>query len=79
MKKSTVVYPGFFDPFTMGHFDIVTRATDIFEQVVIAVAKDSPKVSLFSFSERYEMAIEIFKGNKNVKVDSFADQLHETK
>lgn len=71
MKKSTVVYPGFFDPFTLGHQDIVVRATEVFEEVVVAVAKDSPKVSLFSFPERFEMAVEIFKDKKNVKVDSF--------
>lgn len=71
MKKSTVVYPGFFDPFTLGHQDIVVRATEVFEEVVVAVAKDSPKVSLFSFPERFEMAVEIFKDTKNVKVDSF--------
>ena len=71
MKKSTVVYPGFFDPFTLGHRDIVTRATEVFDEVIVAVAKDSPKVSLFSFDERFEMAAEIFKANKSVRVDSF--------
>jgi pantetheine-phosphate adenylyltransferase len=71
MKKSTVVYPGFFDPFTLGHQDIVTRATEVFEEVVVAVAKDSPKVSLFSFNDRFEMASEIFRNNKHVRVDSF--------
>jgi len=71
MKKSNVVYPGFFDPFTMGHYDIVMRASEVFEEVVVAVAQDSPKTSLFSFSERYEMVQEIFKGNKGVRVDSF--------
>ncbi len=64
MKKSTVVYPGFFDPFTLGHQDIVMRATEVFEEVVVAVAKDSPKVSLFTFPERFEMAVEIFKNKK---------------
>jgi pantetheine-phosphate adenylyltransferase len=71
MNKSTVVYPGFFDPFTLGHQDVVMRATEVFEKVVVAVAKDSPKVSLFTFPERFEMTIEIFKNIKNVKVDSF--------
>jgi pantetheine-phosphate adenylyltransferase len=74
MKKSTVVYPGFFDPFTLGHQDIVTRATEVFEEVVVAVAKDSPKVSLFSFStDRFEMAVpKYLKHTTNTfKVDSF--------
>ena len=77
MKKTFAVYPGYFDPFTMGHLDVVTRATEVFDEVVVAVAKDSPKVSWFSFPERFEMVSEIFRGKKNVKVDSFDGLLIE--
>ena len=69
--KKTAVYPGFFDPFTLGHQDIVNRATHVFDVVTVAIAKDSPKVSWFTFAERFETAQEIFRGKKNVKVDSF--------
>ncbi len=55
----------------MGHFDVVSRATEVFDEVVVAVAKDSPKASWFTFPERFEMVSEIFRGKKNVKVDSF--------
>lgn len=71
MKKNNIVYAGFFDPFTLGHFDVVLRATEFFDEVVVAVAKESPKVSLFSFSERFELVQEIFKNQKKVRVDSF--------
>lgn len=71
MKSKSIVYPGFFDPFTLGHLDIVSRSTKIFDQVVVAVAKDSPKVSWFSLEERMSMIREIFKDQPNVKVDSF--------
>ncbi len=69
--KKTIVYPGFFDPFTMGHQDIVNRATQIFDQVVVAVAKDSPKSSWFSFEERFEMVKKVFDGRDNVQVEAF--------
>lgn len=69
--KSTIVYPGFFDPFTLGHLDLVNRATKVFDQTVVAVAQDSPKTSWFSFEERYAMVQEIFAGKNHVKVDSF--------
>lgn len=69
--KKTIVYPGFFDPFTMGHQDIVNRATQIFDQVVVAVAKDSPKSSWFSFEERFEMVKKVFADRDNVQVEAF--------
>lgn len=68
---STIVYPGFFDPFTQGHLDLVNRATKVFDQTIVAVAQDSPKTSWFSFEERFSMVQEIFAGKNNVKVDSF--------
>lgn len=68
---STIVYPGFFDPFTQGHLDLVNRATKVFDQTIVAVAQDSPKTSWFSFEERFAMVQEIFAGKNNVKVDSF--------
>jgi pantetheine-phosphate adenylyltransferase len=69
--KKTIVYPGFFDPFTLGHQDIVLRATDVFDEVIVAVAKHSPKTSWFSFEDRFEMIKEIFNDKPNVIVDSF--------
>lgn len=67
----TAIYPGSFDPITNGHLSIVRRALDIFDQVVIAVARNSEKKSLFSIPERLEMIAEATKGEKGVSVDTF--------
>lgn len=70
-KSSTIVYPGFFDPFTLGHQDLVNRATKVFDRVIVAIAQDSPKVSWFSFEERLGMVKNIFADRKDIQVESF--------
>lgn len=65
------IYPGSFDPLTYGHIDIVERALEIFDKVILAIAHDAEKKPLFSMDERIEMAMDIFKENPNVIVDSF--------
>jgi pantetheine-phosphate adenylyltransferase len=65
------IYPGSFDPLTYGHIDIVERALEIFDKVIIAIAYDAEKRALFTVEERLEMARTIFKENPNVIVDSF--------
>lgn len=69
MRK--VIYPGTFDPVTNGHIDIVDRATDLFDEVVVTVAQNPSKTCLFSTEERVEMLLESLKGYDKVKVDSF--------
>jgi len=71
MTQDTAVYPGFFDPFTLGHLNIVERATQVFHQVIVVVAEDSPKKSMFLPEERMRIIKEIFKNSKKVKVDCF--------
>ena len=69
MKK--VIYPGTFDPVTNGHLDIVSRASELFDEVVVTVAINPKKTSLFTVEERVEMLTESLKNHKNVFVDSF--------
>jgi pantetheine-phosphate adenylyltransferase len=69
MRK--VIYPGTFDPVTNGHLDIVSRACELFDEVVVTVARNPKKTSLFTVEERVEMLIESLKDQKNVVVDSF--------
>jgi pantetheine-phosphate adenylyltransferase len=69
MKR--VIYPGTFDPVTNGHLDIISRASELFDEVVVTVAKNPSKTSLFTVEERVEMLIESLKDHKNVVVDSF--------
>lgn len=65
------VYPGTFDPLTNGHVGIIRRGTRVFDTVVVAVARDNAKKTLFSLDERVEMARETFADNPAVVVEPF--------
>ncbi len=69
MKK--VIYPGTFDPVTNGHIDVVRRAIELFDEVIVTVAQNPSKTCLFSTEERVEMLKESLKDFNNVSVDSF--------
>ena len=72
MKRARIaVYPGTFDPVTYGHIDIITRASKIFDKVIVAVAHNKSKKPLFSVQERAEMLKYSVKGMKNVVIDDF--------
>jgi pantetheine-phosphate adenylyltransferase len=66
-----VVCPGSFDPVTNGHIDIITRAAELYDEVVVAVAKNPSKTSLFTAAERVELLREVTKQYRNIVVDSF--------
>ncbi len=59
--KVMAVYPGTFDPMTLGHEDVVRRATQLFDKVIVAVAAGHHKKALFTLTERIEMAREAVK------------------
>jgi pantetheine-phosphate adenylyltransferase len=65
------IYPGTFDPVTNGHLDIVKRATEFFDEVVVAVAVDSNKTTLFSLEERIELLEIATRDLPRVKVRGF--------
>jgi pantetheine-phosphate adenylyltransferase len=65
------VYPGSFDPVTFGHLDVIERALKIFDGVVVAVAKNSEKNSLFTVQERIELLSEILVDRPQAKIDTF--------
>jgi pantetheine-phosphate adenylyltransferase len=69
MKK--VIYPGTFDPVTYGHIDIVKRAVELFDEVIVTVAVNPSKQHLFSTVERVKMLKESLKDFRHVKIDSF--------
>lgn len=76
--KKIIVYPGTFDPVTLGHLDIVERAIPIFDRVIIAVAKDTGgKPTLFSIEERIQMLRDATKDYPKTEVDSFSGLLIE--
>ena len=64
------VYPGTFDPITNGHTDLVNRGVKIFDKVIIAVAQNPSKNTLFNVKERIEFIQEIFDANSQVEIYS---------
>ncbi|MFC2166517.1 pantetheine-phosphate adenylyltransferase [Acidobacteriota bacterium] len=71
MKKRVAVYPGFFDPITNGHVDIIKRGLNVFDSLIVAVLENPKKTALFTTKERVNMIGEILSEQKNVEVKSF--------
>ena len=66
--KIKAIYPGTFDPITSGHEDLVKRASNIFESVIVAVASNTQKSTLFTYDERYDMCKRVLSRYENVDV-----------
>lgn len=72
MSRNVIaVYPGTFDPMTLGHEDIIRRTAQLFDRVIVAVAVAHHKRTLFSVTERLEMARELVRPYPQVQVESF--------
>ena len=67
----TAIYPGSFDPVTLGHMDIIKRSANLFDEIIVGVLNNSAKNALFSVNERVSMIKELTKDMPNVRVDSF--------
>lgn len=67
----TIVYPGTFDPITLGHSDLIERATRLFDKVVVAVADSPRKKPLFTLAERLALVQQVMAGNAKVEVVGF--------
>lgn len=65
-----VLYPGSFDPITKGHMNIIEQASELFDEVVVAVLQNSKKHSMFTLDERRKMIEELYKHRENIKVIS---------
>jgi pantetheine-phosphate adenylyltransferase len=68
---TTAIYPGTFDPITLGHTDIVSRASSLFDRLIVAVAGSTAKNTVFSADERVALAAEILRDFPNVEVKRF--------
>ena len=71
MSERVVVYPGSFDPVTLGHLDVARRAARLFDWVIVAVASREEKHPLFSWEERIALAREACSGIERVEVQGF--------
>ena len=76
-----VIYPGTFDPVTFGHIDVIRRAKELFDEIVVTVAINPGKTPLFTVEERLHLLRESLKEFDNIQVDSFdglvVDHAHE--
>jgi pantetheine-phosphate adenylyltransferase len=71
------IYPGSFDPFTNGHENIIERSVKVFDQIIVAVAHNTSKKTIFTVEERVEILNEVFRDRDDVKVDYFEGLLVE--
>ncbi len=65
------VFPGSFDPITLGHYDIVKRASPLFDKIIIAIGQNSQKKYMFSLEQRMDFIKKTFAEYQNVEVDHF--------
>jgi pantetheine-phosphate adenylyltransferase len=73
-RPLTAICPGSYDPVTLGHLDIITRAARIFDRVVVGVVRDPHhKATLFTVEERVEFLIQALADHANVEVDVFSE------
>jgi pantetheine-phosphate adenylyltransferase len=79
----SIIYPGTFDPITLGHVDLVKRATALFDHVIVAIAGNSTKTPLFNLDERVELTKQVLANHSKVEVVGFhgllADYAREKK
>ena len=69
------IYPGSFDPVTFGHLDVITRASQIFDELIVSVLNNTQKTPLFSVDERVNILKEAKMHLPNVRIDSFSGLL----
>jgi len=69
--KKIAVFPGSFDPITIGHADIVKRALPLFDEIIVAIGVNSVKQSLFPLEQRMDWIRKVFHGESKVKVESY--------
>jgi pantetheine-phosphate adenylyltransferase len=69
------IFPGTFDPITLGHQDLIQRAASLFDKIIVAVAENEPKAPIFTLDQRISMAQEALQKYKNVQVQGFNNLL----
>lgn len=77
MSEKIAIYPGTFDPVTNGHVHIVSRSVKIFDKVIVAVANDNYKTTIFTAKERVDLLKECFKDEPKVEVKIFSGLVTE--
>lgn len=75
--SGSIIYPGTFDPITDGHIDLIKRASRLFNNVIVAIATNRQKNTLFTVEERQELVTKVLAEYKNVEVCTFSGLLIE--
>jgi pantetheine-phosphate adenylyltransferase len=65
------LFPGTFDPITLGHKDVIDRAIDLFDELVVGIGKNSSKTPMFSLEQRVEWIKDLYKDQPKVKVQTY--------
>lgn len=72
MNHKIAIFPGSFDPFTIGHESVVTRAMPLFDEIIVAIGANSRKPGFFSLDQRLDMIRDVFKDRSMIRVESFS-------
>jgi pantetheine-phosphate adenylyltransferase len=72
-RKKIAVFPGQFDPITNGHIDVIRRAAELFDELIVAVGVNPEKRELFPARIRVDMIRQLFKSAENISVESYTD------
>ncbi|WP_185851366.1 pantetheine-phosphate adenylyltransferase [Blattabacterium cuenoti] len=70
MEKKIAVFPGSFDPITLGHYDIIIRSLNLFDKIIIVIGKNYEKKNMFSFKKRKEWIQKTFIGVSKIEIDT---------
>jgi pantetheine-phosphate adenylyltransferase len=72
MNKKIAIFPGSFDPLTLGHVDVIQRGITLFDELIISIGVNSEKQYMFSLEERLAIISETFKDEKKIKVQTYS-------
>ena len=71
MSKKIAIFPGSFDPFTIGHESVITRALPLFDEIIVAIGSNTNKKAYFSMEQRMQMIREVFSDTDRIKIESY--------
>lgn len=71
MSKKTAIFPGSFDPFTIGHESVITRALPLFDVIIVAIGTNTTKNAYFATEQRMQMIRDVFKDTNRIKIESY--------
>jgi pantetheine-phosphate adenylyltransferase len=71
MSKKIAIFPGSFDPFTIGHESVIRRALPLFDEIIVSIGTNTNKRAYFTMEQRMQMIREVFSDNDRVRVESY--------